>query len=102
MTEQGQDPPQRATGREGANGVVPIAKEPCAGCGEECAAGSAFYSDRRETNRSDGERTYLCSDCLGRAHAARKGKPLTDADLRTIADNGLMVGVGLLGSGSGF
>jgi hypothetical protein len=31
--------------------------------------------------------------------AARQGEPLTDHDLATIADNGLMVGVGLLGGG---
>ena len=88
-----------ALGRGPGEPAVSSAKEPCAACGEETAAGSAFFSDRRQTTRTDGARTFLCSDCLGRAHAARKGEPLTDADLRVIADNGLMVGVGFLGGG---
>ncbi len=92
---------QHALGHRPSEPAASTAKEPCAACGEETAAGSAFYSDRRQTTRTDGTRTFLCSDCLGRAHAARKGEPLTDADLRVIAENGLVVGVGLLGGGGG-
>jgi hypothetical protein len=88
-----------AFGSEQAAAAGTTGKEPCAGCGEETAAGSVFFSDRRQVTRSDGVRSFLCSDCLGRAHAARKGEALTDADLRVIADNGLMIGVGLLGGG---
>jgi hypothetical protein len=91
---------RHALGGESPAPIPPNAKEPCAGCGEETAAGSAFFSDRRQATRTDGARTFLCSDCLRRAHAARKGEPLTDADLRVIADNGLMVGVGFLGGGT--
>jgi hypothetical protein len=74
-------------------------EEPCVGCGEETAVGSVFFSDRRDISRSDGARVFLCSDCQARAHRARKGAALTDDDLRTIADNGLMIGVGFLGGG---
>lgn len=90
---------RRVLGRETADRIASNAKEPCAGCGEETATGSVFYSDRRETTRTGGARAFLCSDCVGSAHAARKGEPLSDEDLRIIADNGLMVGVGLLGGG---
>ena len=76
-------------------------KEPCLACFEETAAGSAFFYDRLAVAGSSGQRGYLCSDCTTRARAAKMGEPLTDADLRVIADNGLMVGVGLgVGLGS--
>jgi hypothetical protein len=88
-----------ALGRGTDAGTGSNAQEPCGGCGEETAAGSVYYSDRRSTTRSDGTRAYLCSECEGKVRAARQGMPLTDHDLATIADNGLMVGVGLLGGG---
>ena len=69
--------------------------EPCTQCLEETAAGSVFFSDRLVVTRTDGGRSFLCSDCYTRARAAKKGEPITDADLRVIADNGLMIGVGL-------
>jgi hypothetical protein len=75
------------------------ADEPCLGCGEETAPGSVFYSDRREMNRDDGVRVFLCSDCQGAAHRARKGAPLSEEYLHTIANNGLMIGAGLLTGG---
>ena len=68
--------------------------EPCLECQEETAAGSVFYSDRLEIERKDGSRVYLCADCHARARAARSGKPLTEADLEAIGENGLMIGLG--------
>ena len=73
------------------------AKEPCVGCNEETAVGSVFYSDRLQIERSDGGRAYLCADCHARARAAKMGEELTDADLTTIADNGLLIGVAFIG-----
>ena len=75
-------------------------EEPCVGCGQETAAGSVFFSDRRDIARSDGARVYLCSECQSKAHRARKGEPLSDEDLQIIANNGMMIGVGFLGGGS--
>jgi hypothetical protein len=69
--------------------------EPCVQCLEETAAGSVFYSDRLVITRTDGGRSFLCSDCCTRARAAKLGEPLTEADLQVIADNGLMISVGL-------
>ena len=77
------------------------AEEPCMACGQETAIGSMFFSDRRETAISDGTRAYLCSDCQAMAHRARKGQPLTDDELRTIAKNGLVIGAGFLGGHGG-
>lgn len=86
---------------EGRAAEIPTssAQEPCVGCGQETAIGSVFFSDRREVAISDGTRTFLCSECQARAHLARKGEPLTDEDLRTIAKNGGMIGAGFLGGG---
>lgn len=63
--------------------------------------GSVFFSDRREFTISEGTRAFLCSECQARAHLARKGQPLTDEDLRTIANNGSVVGAGFLGGHGG-
>jgi len=86
-------------GRGRTDPPVSNAEEPCVGCGEETAVGSFFFSDRRDIIRSDGARVFLCSDCQARAHRARNGEALTDADLRTIAENGTMIGVGFLDGG---
>jgi hypothetical protein len=108
MSEQPHDPRRgpvsrllSAIGRKPAEIPVSNADEPCIGCGEETTVGSVFYSDRRSITRSDGATVFLCSDCQARAHHARKGEPLTDADLRTIADNGFMIGAGFVSGGSG-
>ena len=85
--------------RETAEIPPSTAEEPCAGCGEETAVGSIFFSDRRSTSSGDGPRVYLCSECQAKAHHARKGEPLTDEDLRTIAKNGTVVGISFLTSG---
>jgi len=81
---------------------APTVEEPCTGCGQETAIGSVFFSDRREVAVADGTRVFLCSECQSKAHLARKGQPLTDDDLRTLAGNGGMIGVGFLGGGGGF
>jgi hypothetical protein len=75
------------------------AREPCVQCDEETAVGSVFFSDRLVVERTEGGRAFLCSACYTRARAAKMGEPLNEADLRRIADNGLMIGVGLLGPG---
>lgn len=73
------------------------AVEPCFGCGEETAIGSVFFSDRRAIARSDGSSAYLCSECQVKAHHARKGAPLSEADLRTIADTAKATGSAYFG-----
>ena len=94
-----------ASGSSGTSlgGAAPASiAEPCLSCGQETAPGSVFYSDRRDIKRDDGARVFLCSDCQSAAHRARQGKPLTDQDLRTIANNGMMIGAGFLGGSGGF
>jgi hypothetical protein len=89
--------------RDGETAEIPIssAEEPCLGCGQETAVGSVFFSDRREITIPDGTRAFLCSECQATAHLARKGQPLTDEDLRTIAKNGSVIGAGFLGGHGG-
>jgi hypothetical protein len=67
---------------------VPSPEEPCLGCGEETAVGSVFFSDRRTVGHADDRRTYLCSLCDSRIRSSRRGKPLTDEEVRKIVENG--------------
>lgn len=62
--------------------------EPCISCGEETAIGSVFFSDRHTVDHADGSRTYLCTLCDGRIRARRKGKRLTDDEVRSLVENG--------------
>ena len=45
-------------------------------------------------------RRYLCDECYAKARAA-KGGELTEADLRVIAKNGVMIGAGFFTGGGG-
>jgi hypothetical protein len=66
----------------------PTVREACAGCGEETAAGSAFYSDRREIDRQDGTHAFLCALCDQRVAASRRGTRMTDDELRLEIETG--------------
>lgn len=59
----------------------PGVAEPCDVCGEETATGTVLYSDGRVLDGTDG-RTYVCSLCIERVNAARRGEHLTDEELR--------------------
>jgi hypothetical protein len=70
--------------------------EPCVVCGEETAIGSVFFSDRHTVEKSDGTRTYLCGLCNARVRSAgkgKKGKPLTDEELRSLVENGSLAAI---------
>jgi hypothetical protein len=75
------------------------ATEPCLGCGEETAVGSVFFSDRHTAEHSDGPRTYLCTLCDARIRSSRKGKRLTDEEVRDIVENGSMGAISWAGRG---
>ena len=75
------------------------AREPCVGCGEETAVGSVFFSDRETVERSDGTRTYLCTLCDARIRSSRKGKLLTDEEVRSVVENGSMAAISWAGRG---
>ena len=62
--------------------------EPCTSCGEETAAGSPFFSDRRVVERPGGDRAYVCSLCDQRLAEARRGTRLTDEEVRRLVDTG--------------
>ncbi len=55
-------------------------------------------SDRVATVGPDGSRAFRCAECEARARGVTDDLP-PDADVGTIADNGAMVGVNLLGGG---
>lgn len=70
--------------------------EPCAVCGEETAVGSMFFSDRHAVEKTDGTRAYLCGPCNARVRSAgkgKKGKPLTDEELRSLVENGSLAAI---------
>ena len=87
-------------GVPGAAEIPPSnAVEPCVSCGEETAIGSVFFSDRRSVARPGGTPLFLCSECQARAHQARKGKPLTDAEVIAVTERGKVAGVPYFGGG---
>jgi hypothetical protein len=75
-------------------------EQPCLNCGDETAPGSFLYAGRHELDVEGAPKVYLCEECYGKARAA-KGGELTDADMRVIARNGVMMGAGFL-AGGGF
>jgi hypothetical protein len=64
------------------------ATEPCLGCSEPTATGSVFYSDRQATRDANGVTVYLCSLCDARLRSSRRGKHLTDEEVRNAVENG--------------
>jgi hypothetical protein len=64
------------------------ASEPCAACGEETAVGSAFYSDRRQIDRTDGSSAFICTLCDQRIAGSRRGSRMSDEDLRAALETG--------------
>ena len=72
--------------------------QPCLHCGDETAPGSVRYSDRHDVPLEGGGRAYLCDECYATARAA-KGGELSDADLRVIAKNGVVVAAGFFRGG---
>ena len=75
------------------------AREPCLGCGEETAVGSVFFSDRHTVEHADGTWTYLCTLCDARIRSSRRGKRLTDEEVRDIVENGSMGAISWAGRG---
>ena len=62
-------------------------QEPCAICGEETAAGSAFYSDRRATELPNGEAAWICPSCAQRRVRSGRGSPVTEDEAQRLTDN---------------
>jgi len=59
-----------------------MAREACAGCGEETAIGSAFYSDRRQIDLEDGSHAFICTGCDERIAGSRRGSRMTEGEFR--------------------
>jgi hypothetical protein len=55
-------------------------RQPCASCGDETAAGSPLYPDRKEYARQGGSTMYVCGDCRLRIVGHDRGE-LTEAQL---------------------
>jgi hypothetical protein len=55
--------------------------QPCAGCGEETAIGSIFFSDRYEATSPDGTRFFVCSECRKLVRAEAEGVDMSDPEV---------------------
>jgi hypothetical protein len=74
-------------------------QEPCLSCGEETAIGSIYFSDRHEATGPDGQKVFLCSDCLARWRSRATGESMSDRHvLQAILAGVQMGGMGGLGS----
>jgi hypothetical protein len=82
--------PQRQPTSTGSR--LPV--EPCLSCGEGTAVGSVFFSDRSTIDLGDGQLAFLCGLCDSRIRASRKGKPLTDEEVRNVVNNGTTIALG--------
>jgi hypothetical protein len=80
---------------------VSSANEPCLACREETAVGSVFYSDRHAIAHTDGRRSYLCTLCDARIRSSKRGRRLTDEEVRNIVENGSMAAIAWSGGGWG-
>ena len=69
------------------------AAELCAACGEETALGSVFYSDRHTIVHADGRRSYLCSLCDSRIRSSRRGRRLTEDEVRHLVEDGSVAAI---------
>ena len=86
--------PSSAARAKGPGDVAPggvASREPCLACGEETAAGSVFYSDRRTIERRNESPTYLCVLCDARLRATRRGRQLTDDEVHTLVQSGSLL-----------
>ena len=61
--------------------------EPCRVCGEDTAAGSPLFSERRRIDQSDGDRTFLCPVCDRRV-TKHHGRRLGDEELASFIRSG--------------
>jgi hypothetical protein len=71
--------------------AVTLEREPCRSCGEETAVGSIFFGDRRVIHEPGGATIYLCVLCDGRIRAARRGRQLTDDEVRILVRTGSLL-----------
>jgi hypothetical protein len=71
---------------------MPVDRE-CIRCGEDTGPGSVFFSDRVAVD-VNGRQGWLCSECVV-ALSPERADHRAAADLEVIAENGLMIGVGL-------
>jgi hypothetical protein len=66
--------------------------EPCNTCGENTAAGSTHYSDRRVIDDDGAGTAFQCSTCAAQAAASRRHSPMTDAERRELEKGAAVFG----------
>jgi hypothetical protein len=67
--------------------------EPCVSCGQDTAAGSLFYSDRRVLDPDGPARRYLCSSCAQAVAHGRKHISMTDKERHALEQGASAFGV---------
>jgi hypothetical protein len=71
--------------------------EACESCGQDTAAGSLFYSDRRVLDGDGFSRRYLCSSCAEAVVHGRKHVAMTDKERHALEEGASAFGVFLPG-----
>jgi len=66
---------------------VSSAREPCAGCGEETAVGSIFFSDRLTIPRQGRSPDFVCTLCESRIRAAHAPQQMSREDVAMFVRN---------------
>jgi hypothetical protein len=72
-----------------AQRTTPDAAQSCVACGASTAPGRPLFVGRR-TVPHDERNSYLCAVCDEQAAARRRGRKLTDTQLRRLVENGAM------------
>ena len=66
--------------------------QPCVSCGEETAAGTPLYSDRRVSSAANSHPFYLCVLCAEQLVTGRLRAPLTDEERRRLESAAALFG----------
>jgi hypothetical protein len=64
------------------------ASQPCVACGDDTTAGRPRFVGRRTISGEAGS-SYLCATC-DEAVATRRGRPLTEDEVRRLVESGAM------------
>lgn len=67
--------------------------ESCVSCGEDTAAGTQFYSDRRVLDADGATPRYLCSVCAEAVAHGRKNVPMTEKEREALHEGASAFGV---------
>jgi uncharacterized protein YlaI len=75
-----------------------VAIEPCAVCGEDTSLGRPMFEARRGTQRRNGTRVFLCSDCQARTDPERRHQ-FSEEERRRLDEHAGLFGIAFNATG---